>query len=617
MKRLFILPIEMVNLMRGEEAMRAIMVMFDSLNRRFLPNYGCDWVLAPNFQRLSEKTVTYDRFYVSSLPCMPARRDLHTGRPGFLHRSWGPLEPFDNSMPELLKEHGIYTRLISDHGHYWEDGGSTYHSRYSTWECIRGQEADQWSFRTDEPEIPDHVPVMREFTHPAWWRNSWCNKELIHKNGQWPQNQVFGKGLEFLEHNWDKDNWFLQIETFDPHEPFDSPQEFRRLYDDGYDGPHFDWPSYAPVSEPDEVVEHGRKEYAALLSMCDRNLGRVLDFMDEHDMWHDTMLIVNTDHGFMLGEKEWWAKSVMPCYNELANTPFFLWDPCIGVKGERRQALCQTIDIPATLLEFFAVERPAEMLGQPLSQVQRDDSPVRQFGIFGFHGSFVNITDGDYIYMRASEKISNQPLNEYTLLPLHQQGFFSSQELSAAELIPPLSFSKNCKLVKIPVISRLANATFCNSFQYGHLLWDLRKDPEQLTSLDAPQKEAEFINAIIREMKACDAPKEQFVRLGISPEVIYTAKRVLSDREKILTFDSFAVTKKYQWTASARNIFIGMLSLLEEHQVDEYFQALDEEMCKTGSTLVERVNFNSIAEKFYSKDPGKIFFFLNKLERTR
>lgn len=49
---------------KGEEVMRAIMVMFDSLNRRFLPNYGCDWVSAPNFKRLAEKTVTYDRFYV-------------------------------------------------------------------------------------------------------------------------------------------------------------------------------------------------------------------------------------------------------------------------------------------------------------------------------------------------------------------------------------------------------------------------------------------------------------------------------------------------------------------------------------------------------------------------
>ena len=92
------------------------------------------------------------------------------------------------------------------------------------------------------------------------------------------------------------------------------------LYQDDYDGPHFDWPPYAPVSEGEEIVEHTRKRYAALLSMCDRNLGRVIDFFDQNDLWKDTLLIVNTDHGFMLGEKDWWAKSVMPIVTLLPST---------------------------------------------------------------------------------------------------------------------------------------------------------------------------------------------------------------------------------------------------------------------------------------------------------
>jgi arylsulfatase A-like enzyme len=64
-------------------------------------------VKAPNFERLGEKTVTFDSSYVGSLPCMPARRELHTGRYNFLHRSWGTMEPFDDSMPEILKMNGI------------------------------------------------------------------------------------------------------------------------------------------------------------------------------------------------------------------------------------------------------------------------------------------------------------------------------------------------------------------------------------------------------------------------------------------------------------------------------------------------------------------------------
>lgn len=127
--------------------MKAIMLMFDSLNRHMLEPYGCEDTITPNFKRLAERAITFDNCYVGSMPCMPARRELHTGRMNFLHRSWGPLEPFDDSVPELLKENGVYTHLVTDHYHYFEDGGATYHTRYNTYEFVRGQE-----------EIPGKVP---------------------------------------------------------------------------------------------------------------------------------------------------------------------------------------------------------------------------------------------------------------------------------------------------------------------------------------------------------------------------------------------------------------------------------------------------------------------------
>ena len=124
--------------------MRAIMVMYDSLRRDIIPCFGENKVPMPNFERLARHTVMFDNSYVCSLPCMPARRELHTGRANFLHRSWGPMEPFDDSMPEMLKKAGIHSHLSTDHYHYMEDGGATYHPRFSTWECYRGQEADAW-----------------------------------------------------------------------------------------------------------------------------------------------------------------------------------------------------------------------------------------------------------------------------------------------------------------------------------------------------------------------------------------------------------------------------------------------------------------------------------------
>lgn len=597
--------------------MRAIMVMFDSLNRRFLEPYGCDFTKTPNFKRLEEKTACFDNFYVGSLPCIPARRDLHTARYSFLHRSWGPMEPFDNSMPRMLHEHGIFTRLVSDHGHYWETGGSTYHTMYSSWECKRGQEADPWTLRSDDPEIPEHVPTMREFTHPEWWRNNWCNREQYRERGEWPTNQVFDDGLEFLNKNVDKDNWFLQIETFSPHEPFDVPDEIAEQVGDNYDGPHFDWPPYAPVTETKEQVEHMRKRYSAVLSVCDRNLGRVLDFMDAHDMWKDTMLVVNTDHGFMLGEKDWWAKSVMPCYNELANTPFFLWDPRTAVRGEHRQALCQAIDIPATLLDYFGVPLEPEMQGKPLNQVLKSDEPMREYAIFGFHGSFVNITDGRWLYMRASSSVGNAPLYEYTLMPSHQDKLFAPREFANAEMCGPLPFTKGARVMKIPVPSRLANATFCNSFQYGNLLFDLEKDPEQLSPVDDPEQEARMINALLVQLKDSDAPEEQYERLGLDRFSTYDGEKVLAERTQRPSFDTFPITSQYEWEPDAKQIFIGMLSLMGENRIDEYFDALREEMDRCGEKTVKRRNFENLARRFYSDDDGKIFYFLNKLSRVR
>ena len=120
--------------------MKCIMIMFDTLNRKHLPPYGAEQVHAPNFQRLAERTVTFDTSYVCSMPCIPARRDLHTGRPNFLHRSWGPIEPYDDSMPQMLREAGVHAALITDHQHYFEEGGCTYHNRYSSWQFNRGQE---------------------------------------------------------------------------------------------------------------------------------------------------------------------------------------------------------------------------------------------------------------------------------------------------------------------------------------------------------------------------------------------------------------------------------------------------------------------------------------------
>ncbi|MBN1676532.1 MAG: sulfatase [Kiritimatiellae bacterium] len=490
--------------------MRAIMVMYDTLNRRFLEPYGCDWVKTPNFTRLAKRAVTMDNAYGGSLPTIPARRELHTGRYNFLHRRWGPVEPFDDSVPALLHANGVYTHLATDGYHYFEDGGMTFHNRYGSWEFFRGQEGDFWKGEVADPEIPDALQ-SRGLKNRSW-RQDWVNRKYIRNEGDWPQAQSFAAGLQFMRTNRAEDNWWLHIETFDPHEPYYAAQTYRDLYPHDYDGPHFDWPQYRPIKdETPEQIQHIRYECAALHSMCDAHLGKVLDLMDELDMWKDTLLIVNTDHGFLMGEHGRLGKCNMPFYDEIAHTPLFVWDPRCGRKGARCPCLVQTIDLGPTLMEFFGLELTPDMQGRPLREAVAADRPVREAALFGQHGGHVNVTDGRYVFMKAPAKPENEPLYNYTLLPTNMRGYFTADgELKEIELAGPFSFTKGVQVVKFKA------GTWRDWHQFGDLLFDLQNDPGQQKPIRDAKVEKRLTALMRQLMKANDCPPEQFERLGLA-----------------------------------------------------------------------------------------------------
>ena len=192
----------------------------------------------------------FDRHTVGSMPCMPARRDLHTGRLNFLHRSWGPLEPFDNSFPALLGKAGIYSHLVSDHYHYFADGGWTYHQRYNSFEFVRGQEADKWQAMVRPPLerfAERYHPEQVETDRAGFRLQHMINREKIREEADFPAVACFARSLEFLDANRGEDGWLLQLETFDPHEPFHAPARFRKDYPTNYGGPILDWPRYRRV----------------------------------------------------------------------------------------------------------------------------------------------------------------------------------------------------------------------------------------------------------------------------------------------------------------------------------------------------------------------------------
>jgi len=484
--------------------MRCVMVMYDSLNRHMLPPYNADTMVhAPNFKRLAERSVTFDTSYVCSMPCMPARRDLHTGRPNFMHCGWGPVEPFDDSMPQMLTEAGVCTHLDTDHYHYFEDGGATFHNRYGSWQAFRGQEGDQFVGQAAEPDIPEHINGKGR-------RSDWVNRQYIRSDDQYPQTHTFKSGLDFIERNKADDNWFLQIETFDPHEPFTCDRRWRDLYSPDVPGqPLHDWPAYGKRECSDADLEAARHNYAALMSKCDASLGDVLDAFDRHDLWADTMLIVWTDHGYMLGEHGWMAKNMPPMYEEVVHTPFFVWDPRTKKAGERRKSLVQpSIDLAPTLLGFFGQAPTADMTGKDLAPVLADDTPVREAGIFGYHGKDCCVTDGRYVYFRGGD--SDVACPNFTLSPTAMRGW--KHKLVDAELVDAFNFSKGMRVLKLPGNSS-GNAR--DEGQGKHVLFDLENDPTQQSPIEAPAVEQRLVEHMVRLMVEADAPTEQFARMGV------------------------------------------------------------------------------------------------------
>ena len=334
-----------------------------------------------------------------------------------------------------------------------------------------------------------------------------------------PSVQCFRGGIEFLDINRNADNWFLQIETFDPHEPFFAPDRFKQKFKTAYDGPILDWPRYARVTEKQDEVDELRANYMALLSLCDELLGTVLDYFDKHGMWSNTALVVGTDHGFLLGEHDWWAKNRMPLYEEISHIPLFVHHPDFESQaGQRRKSLTQTIDFMPTFLDFYGLETPREVQGYSLLPLLSEDTQNRSAAMFGYWGGGVNLTDGQYTYFCYPKDMINQDLYQYTLMPAHMTKLFSIEELKNIELVPPFNFTKQIPLLKVAHQSKADTKT--HSFHFPEkmedtetVIYDVQSDPGQTTPVTDPKIAKRLNDELFRLMEENDAPKEAIDRM--------------------------------------------------------------------------------------------------------
>ena len=133
--------------------MKVILVLSDSLNRHYLPTYGNEDTIAPNIERFARRSVMFDNHWIGSAPCMPARRDMLTGRLQLPRTRSGAVSS-PSTFPSRTCcriEAGVFCHMETDHYHYFHVGGENYHMPFNSWRFHRGQEWDTYVSRVGSP----------------------------------------------------------------------------------------------------------------------------------------------------------------------------------------------------------------------------------------------------------------------------------------------------------------------------------------------------------------------------------------------------------------------------------------------------------------------------------
>ena len=313
----------------------AIVILLDSLNRHMIGDYGGTEFETPNIDRFAKRAVRFNRHFTGSLPCMPARHDILCGALDFLWKPWGSIELWEAPITRALREQNVNTMLFTDHPHLFETGGENYHSDFYAWEYLRGHESDPWKSRPDPSWIG--APALEAAGRGSHYDESrtWFRSEL-----DFPGPKTMQAAARWLNENAGyHDRFLLYVDEFDPHEPFDTPAPWANRYDESWRGEQLIWPPYGVGNIERGVLterqgHHIRCNYGSKLSMIDHWLGKILDAIDGNDLWQDTMVILCTDHGHYLGEKDIWGKPGVPQYEALGHTPFYIAYPGVGPRQD-------------------------------------------------------------------------------------------------------------------------------------------------------------------------------------------------------------------------------------------------------------------------------------------
>jgi len=456
-----------------------ILFISDSFRRDNLSCYGPTSVRTPRLDRFAEQACVFENAHLGSFPTMPNRLDIMSGRFSFIDHEWCPLPRDTVTLQQVLSASGVVTQMIVDTPHLIEMGFN-YERGFDAWDWIRGQETDRWKVKPRQVKLPASRSKLRDpdFLVTGFLRNTnWWKSE----EDRFVARTVRA-ACDWLEENQDLDKFFLYIDTFDPHEPWDAPKQYAEMYDPGYEGeeviyPHYDfWRNFMSERE----LHHSRALYWAESSLVDRWFGVLLDKIEELGMADDTAVIFVSDHGYLFGEHGHVGKSLItadtghyeaiPMYEDIRRIPLLVRMP--GQAEERRlQALVQPVDLMPTILEMAGLVVSETVAGQ--SRIQ-----ALQCGVFysedwrfqpeAIHGkSLMPIVRGEVDHLRDIAVSSNTLIHHSPILAkcavvtedgwcLHYSGNYDSIERDAKMFINRLTDPEGARAPIAPALFHIS-----------------------------------------------------------------------------------------------------------------------------------------------------------------
>jgi len=373
------------------EKPNVIVIVSDTLRWDALAaNGGPGWldIKTPELDDFASRSACFDFARVSSFPTIPMRTDCFTGRFSHPRYGWQELERGITTLPQLFSGAGYTTQLLADTTHLLR---SCFWRTFRHFDFLRGHESDTPVSQLNNPPtriVSDprktRVERNRTFEEPTIGDthardNDWWRYESDRLN-----SRICEKACHWLEDNFKGGPFFLWLDCFDPHEPWDPPEYLWRMYHKGYDGEPMTHPNYGSSDAyTDDELANLRAHYAGEATLVSKNIGRVLRLIDDTGLMENSVVSVLSDHGIFVGERGRAGKSLIapgvfdafPQNTEISHLVWMMNIP--GAEPGRYQNIVQPPDLMPTLLEACEIDIPDNVEGRSLMPTIRGEEDTK------------------------------------------------------------------------------------------------------------------------------------------------------------------------------------------------------------------------------------------------